>query len=536
LLTDKFRLSDIAVKIANYRATAEKIAEAREWAARAGGLLPDQSWKQKQVGDFFLNLGDTHTAILYYDRAIAVADNAETRAAALIALAEAYRKLGDSETFINYAEQYIAIVTTRDVETPQESGLAWYYQGEIFTIRQKPDEAYRAYETASTLLTDKFRLSETFLKMAQYNAENSRNEGLAVEQALMSANLLPDQAWRVRDAAQILIHIGCVDDAARIMEEAIALNPVENGELFQDIANAYNQALRRNSALANNSRYIDFLYQKMDRLGAAVTEQQWVQLWNARQQQSNMSRTWGLDSYLFSNKQQGGDYYVGMLHELFYNYRIKNGMFGKIYGKYGGTLAARYSGTYYSPFFDEMQQWQSRQHLNESQYAILGIRINPINIAPALSFSLEGHIGIGDDTENDVVGRIIYDASAGLDLKPSGNHWAYWKIYSDTAYSTRNEDITSSGYLRGGVTVRGNFDRTLLFAPYGTMLYSYGGKDVSKGTRWGADAGMGLMIRKWFRQDRYHTPRSYVEANIFVIWGLSKDRNRAFGIDLSTSF
>ena len=553
LLTDKDRQSNIAMKIATYLAIKEQNDDAREWAVKAADLLPNEMWKQMQVADFFLDLGDLETAIFYYRRAIAVSSNAAMRGAALIAMAEAYRKMEDIDSFVKYAREYLEIMLSReDSASPQEQGMVQFYIGEIHTAMEAHDAAYCAYERASLLLTEKYRLADVLLKMAEYNIKDRRNPELAVEQALRVAELQPGDIWRIRNTVKILVEARRIDLAIRVIESTIALDPDVNGELYRDLAQIFFANLERKNALHYNRLYIDYLYDMAERSAAkrkqageveAADEEAYTreerQLWDARQYQQYMARTWGLDSYLFTTRQANGDYYIGTLHDLFRSFRLRNGMTGKVYAKFGGTLNARYSGSSYDSYFNEMRNWTARSRFNETTFAKFGVEISPFKKSKWLtpiSFRLEYHLGIGKNTEDDVLGHIIVDRSVGLDLRPFGNYWHFWKIYSDTAYSFRRDYFTSSGNLRQGIVFRAPFDRNLLVVPFATVRYDYAGRNVDASKQWNLASGVGIALRRWYRENRYRTPQSYIDVDITYTWGLTKNQENMLGINLSHSF
>lgn len=154
----------------------------------------------------------------------------------------------------------------------------------------------------------------------------------------------------------------------------------------------------------------------------------------------------------------------------------------------------------------------------------------------SLSLGLEYVVGLGRDMEDDFQFRVGYDKTVGDKPKAFGNVWKYWKAYKSTIWSSRYNNVTSAGEFRLGATLVGDFDRNLLFMPHVDVAYAYGGKFVDKGSRWGLDVGPGLAVRKWFRGNKYNTPRSYVDLQVYYHFALTHDRKDGVGFTLSTSF
>ena len=537
LFTDKFRLSDIAMKQAEYHAKRENKTVAAELAEQSAALIPDQAWRQRGVGDFFNNLDMMDKAILYYERALELSKTPETRAAAFTSLAEAWKKLKNNERYLFYARQYTDAIATRGAEaTAFENGQRAYYQGELYAAEKNDALAYQAYEAAIGYGSeDPYRMSELYIILSRYNIDWG-NKPLAAEQAARAAKFLPDQDWRVGEAVDILDKAGRFCVAEALVSDAVALKPDENAHLYRKLSQLRLSGKDRKGALHYNAKFIDLLTDRVERLGCGATKEQRQELWNARDYQSGVSRTWGLDSYYFGRNWDDGNNFLGMSHELFRNYSLSNGMYGKVYAQYGGTLTAKYSGRYFMN--NESYKWESRPNLGETAFAIFGANINPFKgpVLSSLSVNAEYYVGLGSNQKDDFRFRLGYDKTWGEKPRPFGNRWLYAKTYSNTAYSTRNNDVTSLGDFRLGATFVGDRDRDFLVMPHATFTYAYGGKSVDKGDRWAFEAGAGVAVRKWFRGGKYNTPRSYVDVQVYYQVGITQDRKDGFGFTLSTSF
>ena len=538
LFTDTFRLSDIAMKQAEYHAKRNELDQAAVFADKSAALLPDEAWRQRGVGDFFSSRDLMDKAIRYYNRTLELSRTPETRAAAYVALADAYNKIGDKAMYIAMARQAIAALSQKSGEpTMAEKAQQGYYLGEILTADGDPAGAYAAYEYASRFIEDKYRLSDVLVAMARYNADHG-DKDLAARQAIEAAALLPDQDWRVQGAMDILADLRRFDDALRVVETAVAMNPTANMRLYRSLAQRHANARNRKSALFYNARFIDLLTDKIEFEGPSATKGELQELWDTRDWQNGQGRVWGLDSYYFGKRwPSSGDYFVGMSHELFRYYNLSNGMNGKFYANFGGTLTAKYSGHYLEN--SQMQNWMSRPRLPDTSQLILGVNLNPFRsgaFISSVSVSAEYVFGTGRDQEDDFRFRTGFDKTYGDKPRPFGKYWKYWKAYSNTVYSTRKNDVTSAGDYRLGVAIATGRSGNLLFMPHALATHSYGGKTVDKGERWGFDVGVGLSVRKWFREDRHNTPRSYVDVQVYYHHALTHRRKSGPGFVVTTSF
>ncbi len=538
LSTDRFRLSDIAMKQAEYHAKAGRREVAGEFAEKSAALLPDQAWRQLGTGEFFSNLEMMDKAVEYFQRALDLSKTPETRASALSALAGAYKKMENEQMYIATIREYIAAIDAKTDElTRAELALRWYYLGEIYSAEKNEGAAYAAYETATVYIEDRYRLSDVYMTLAKYNLKIG-NKPLAAEQAINAADLLPDQDWRIGDAVSVLGDAGYDQEAVALVQRAIRLDRPGNMRLFQNISQMYARAKDRKKQLFYNACFIDLLSEQVELKGGRAAPRELRQeLWDARTYQNGVGRVWGLDSYYFGKRWSDGNYFLGMSHELFRYYSLPNGLGGKMYMNYGGTIKGLYSGQFISQGID-IQRWESRPRFPETVTAVFGININPFRnvVLNSMSLGLEYLVGLGSDTENDFRFRIGYDKTVGDRPRPFGNVWKYWKAYKSTVYSTRNNDIVSAGEFRLGLTMVGERDRNLMFMPHLDVIYNYGGKTVDKGARWGFDIGPGIAVRKWFREDKYNTPRSYVDLQIYYHFALTHDRKDGIGFTLSTSF
>ncbi len=230
-LADKGKRADAYMRLADYAAERGENELAGEYASKSAAELPNNEWKQRDVADFYIRIGEPEKTLAYYNGNLERARTPRRRADALRQLAELYKRLDDQDGYQLYAGQYRDLVASPDFEpTPNEHALAWYYQGEILTIRDKQDQAYLAFEKAADLTSDNGLRADMLMRMAEYQRWQGNPER-AAELAGQAASLFPDDFWRQRTAADMYARLGMLDQTRTIMENYIA----QTGTIKQEI-------------------------------------------------------------------------------------------------------------------------------------------------------------------------------------------------------------------------------------------------------------------------------------------------------------
>lgn len=77
----------------------------------------------------------------------------------------------------------------------------------------------------------------------------------------------------------------------------------------------------------------------------------------------------------------------------------------------------------------------------------------------------------------------------------------------------------------------------LVVTPFFGLNTSYAGKSADSLTRWGMEAGPGIIFNKWFEEkDPYKVPVSNIELALQYRFGLSHDRADNISLSLYWSF
>lgn len=417
----------------------------------------------------------------------------------------------------------------------EEKGMAAFYQAEVLWAGEEYEQAYEYYRQAADLIKERFRRSDALWKMADYKRRLGNREA-AAGYALKSAALLPDQHWRLAQAGYLFASVSMDREAVDHFEKSLAIQEPEDAEidLYMSLARAHMRLDDQDSYRHYTRVYIDRATGKVQ--GQAVKVKQDVEdLFDARRSHSYLERTFGMDSYVFGSRYANDDYSIQMVNEIFGQFKLGN-MIARPYVQANGSLSSRYSGTYYEPWTASRAKWQGNSHLNDSFYAVTGFRLYPVP-EYGLSLAVEQVFKIGDDTQNDTRVRFGHFWNTGLDLEPYETNWAYSLVFSEAIYSTRENDLTAFGELRGGRSFR--FDAvsdTFVISPYIGAVWGYGGEGVAKGARWSLEAGPGISLRKWYNQDKYNAPMSTFDIAIQYRWGLSHDRENLWAVTLTNSF
>lgn len=536
---EPYRQSEIALKIAGIHAQRKEREKAIEYAEKSAEYTPDLPDRLRAAGDFLLGQKATNRAFRRYFGALRLSRTDRAKAAAYEAIAKAFKTLGDKERYYRYAsEYYFAIDRLGDRATAFDRANQAFFLGEMHMLKENERQAYLAYERAAQLYTDPFMRTEALLPMARYNLKE-KNKELAAEQAREVADLVPDQGWRVADAASILSGAGRNDQAIEALRRAIDYNPMSNASLYKDLSTAYVRNKEKKAGIKASENYIDFLYEKVEAEGPTDSTAMLQTLWNARENHANLLKPWGLgvESYQYLRRNEDGSYSISTSNELQKYYYLNRRLRGKMYLHFSDTLFALNKGT-----FDTgggTGTWESYQRFGDSTVVGAGFSVEPFfeGVLKYLSINFEHLRGVGKNNGyKEWRIRPVFDMAIGDEIRPFGTRWHYTKLYSALVYSVNNEDVISYGNLKKGYTFATGKERNLLIMPYGTVTYRYGGKNMPKGERWGSEIGLGISFKQYFRTGRYHLPRANIEFDFHYRAGLTKGMMNMVGLTIASNF
>jgi tetratricopeptide (TPR) repeat protein len=474
------------------------------------------------------------------------------------------------------AGRLAALATTLERLEPlelkgEELGHLAFFQGEKLWADGHYDQAKEKYLECLSLIKDKYRRSTAYWRLTEYSRLKEEKDR-AIEYAKNSVEEQPEAYWTLYSIGNLMASYGLYQEASDYFKKFLALRQPDRNEvgIYLNLSNAYNQLGDKEKRLAYLRLYIDRaseLYTNSDSKDNAdkktvITEAEILKeaeklkkeseslnidpdtlklesetLFDARRAHANYSRQWGLDSYIFSNSYSNGDYSVQVVNDLYGYVRGGNILF-QPYLQLNGSLANSFSGNYYEPFSKQTKQWQGSAHLREALHAAVGVRIYPFpELRHSLALGLEQVVKIGTQTNNDTRLRLYHFWHTGLDLEPYVSNWLYATILNQGIYSFSKNDFTAFGEIRTGRSLRlDSINDRLVLTPHATMVWGYAGQEIESGERMSLETGLGVSVRKWYREDHYNAPMSSTDLTVQYRWGLSNERNDVLSLTLSNSF
>lgn len=539
------RRVDLHLRIAQYCADQGDRERVFSHMEEALAVTQPQIRTLRRIAELFHQLEMYDWEARYFEEALAIAATFREKAALYTAMANSARARKDESAFLEYAFAYCTLMSEHWNEAANaEKGMSEYYRAEIHAARKERDLAYAAYMRATGLLESESRLSEVYLKLARYDLAR-RDKELAGAHALLAAAVDLGRGYRIAEAARILNRLRRFGDAARILQIAIAMDPVGQGNnlgndyLNKYLAETYVEGIDKREGLGINRAYIDRLAFRLNAGDRDNPDERVLnEWWDARRRQTRWVKNWGsFESRLYGTRNKNGNYTLGTYAELITNVRFPNGLNIKLAGEIGGVLKGHYTGKSRSARTGLWSDWESNSYLRDTLYGQVGARYTLFPHVAALTpldLRLEYRFGLGRNDEEDFRTRLKWDRSMGLSPRLAGNFWQYKKEEIDLTYSFTNSDWTSDGTVRRGVAYSPSWDRNLLIAPYAFVDYDYAGKDAEH--TWGLAAGPGIVLRQYHWEDRHHSPRAYLEFNLRYRFGLSNGKQDALHFSLVYKF
>ncbi len=162
----------------------------------------------------------------------------------------------------------------------------------------------------------------------------------------------------------------------------------------------------------------------------------------------------------------------------------------------------------------------------ETLQAALGVRWKPFtNLSLITAF--ERQFPIGSATQGDWLARIADSYGKGTDLRVDVPDWFYSQVYAEAGYylQAQTKYIVSEAQI-GRSYRMDNWSKNTVLTPHAVLAADY---NDGFSTPLAIGAGVGVNVRHWFREDRYHAPRSYFDLSIQYRFKLAGD-SRANGI------
>jgi len=142
---------------------------------------------------------------------------------------------------------------------------------------------------------------------------------------------------------------------------------------------------------------------------------------------------------------------------------------------------------------------------------VLGARWKPFS-RQNFVFAVERFVPIGDNSRTDWLLRGAWSDGDGGGLRVDKPSWQYWQVYAEGDYFIKHPQTLGTFEARYGRAFRmDSISRNLVVTPYLALTAGYDSMLAVHGT---AGIGPGVTMRWWFREDKYHAPRSFIDLNV----------------------
>jgi len=229
---------------------------------------------------------------------------------------------------------------------------------------------------------------------------------------------------------------------------------------------------------------------------------------NVRQAVSDLDRTWGFNAAL-------GYGTVGVMNaafapslsarktlqsseEIYWRPPVVGNRDGSIFEVYARMNQALYDGT------------GGTTGLSTNQ-GVIGARWKPFS-RQNFVFAVEKFIPLGSNSRTDWLLRAAWSDGEGGSLRVDKPNWEYWLVYGEGDYFIDHPQTLGTFEARYGRAFRmDSISHNLVVTPYLGVTAGY---DSLLAQRFTAGIGPGVTARWWFREDKYHAPRSFIDLNV----------------------
>lgn len=147
-----------------------------------------------------------------------------------------------------------------------------------------------------------------------------------------------------------------------------------------------------------------------------------------------------------------------------------------------------------------------------SLLSAFGVRWKPL-ASQNVIIAFERQQAIGSAAQSDWLPRLGYSYGTGTDLRVDVPSWNTLQIYAETGYYLRAQTYYFTSEWQSGRSFRlpeAWLGHTVLF-PHAVFGADY---NNAYSRPWAVGAGVGVNLRHWFREDRYHAPQSSFDLSL----------------------
>lgn len=227
-----------------------------------------------------------------------------------------------------------------------------------------------------------------------------------------------------------------------------------------------------------------------------------------RRELADRTRTWGVNALLgYRGMSPGsvaaqpsgyGDTFQAVGEAYWRPQGFRDGSFWEVYGGLAQTLYHRDGGP----------------KGGETTQGAIGLRAKPLR-EHNLVLAIERRIKIGSLSHNDWLVRAGYSGGFGTDLRIDVPHWNTLNVYAEAGRFLRRKQDYVTFEAQAGRSFRvGDADGRLVLFPHAVLGVDYNSQRTPAGYNGAAGLGVGVGARYWFREDKYHAPRSYLDFSL----------------------
>ena len=269
--------------------------------------------------------------------------------------------------------------------------------------------------------------------------------------------------------------------------------------------------------MVDNEQSMLYFREAIDAAEAGRLQLSSRQKFATRRELADRERTWGVNALLGyrgmspgSVAAQPGAYsdIAQLVGEAYWRPQgYRDGSFWEVYGGLAQTIYSKDGGPRGA----------------ETMQGALGLRVKPLR-DHNLVLAIERRIKIGSLSHNDWLVRAGYSGGFGTDLRVDVPHWNTLNVYVEAGrFLRRKQDYLTFEAQAGRSFRMGDPDARWVLFPHAVLGVDYNSWRTAAGYNGAAGAGIGLGARYWFREDKYHAPRSYLDLSLQHRWRLAGD-------------
>ncbi|KGG87983.1 hypothetical protein P245_18970 [Comamonas thiooxydans] len=262
------------------------------------------------------------------------------------------------------------------------------------------------------------------------------------------------------------------------------------------------------SRLAENEQSIDYFKQAIAAAHEGRLAMTPQQQYETRREVADRDRSWGINTLLgyrgialgAAGAQPGlyGDV-AQLVSEVYWRpQKFGDGRFWELYGGAAQTVYSRHD----VPTGGETTQ------------GAVGVRAKPLS-DHNLILAAERRVRIGSLSSNDWLLRMGYSGGMGTDLRVDVPSWNTFNMYAEVGRFIHRKQNYATFEAQAGRSFRmGGSDSRLVLFPHAVLGADYNSERTASGKQSSVGAGVGVSMRFWFREDRDHAPRSYLDLSL----------------------